>query len=203
MPVSPWRNIGLVVEAIVAANPRTVLDIGVGNGKWGYLVREYIDIWQRRYTSDKWEVRIDGIEVWKPYIHDYQQAIYDRILIGRAQEIVPTLEENYDLSLACDVIEHMHKAEALAMIEQLRNKATKLLLLSIPVGPDWLRDSYNANPYEAHLSEWLPKEFRELGACWINVSKIQDDRRDTALVCFAGSEWRLTMPAVPWGFQNV
>lgn len=200
MPVSPWRNIGSVIEVIVAANPRSVLDIGVGNGKWGYLVREYIDVWQGRHDRSGWEVRIEGVEAYAPYIKDYQRLIYDEIHIGRAQDVVPVIDRGFDLILACDVIEHFSKAEAEEMIRRLHRMAGRALLLSIPIGPDWLRDSYNENPFEAHLSEWAAAEFYELGASMIQVSKIQDDRRDTALVVFPGEEWKLSVPHLPHGF---
>ena len=34
-----------IVSLVQAAEPTSVLDIGVGFGKWGFLLREYIEVW--------------------------------------------------------------------------------------------------------------------------------------------------------------
>ena len=44
MPSSTWHNIETFVEIIRELKPASFLDIGVGNGKWGFLVREYTDV---------------------------------------------------------------------------------------------------------------------------------------------------------------
>ena len=36
-----------IMQLITIANPKSILDIGVGFGKYGYLSREYLEIWTK------------------------------------------------------------------------------------------------------------------------------------------------------------
>lgn len=45
MPTSTWKNISTFIEIIRSVQPRSFLDIGIGFGRWGLLVREYTDVW--------------------------------------------------------------------------------------------------------------------------------------------------------------
>jgi predicted O-methyltransferase YrrM len=94
MPTSQFYQISDIVEFIVRTNPKSILDIGVGFGKYGALAREYLDQGERLYD---WKRRIDGIEVFEEYITDIQRFYYDNIYIGNAVEVLPKLEETYDL----------------------------------------------------------------------------------------------------------
>ncbi len=38
-----------MIDWLVELQPRSVLDIGVGFGKWGFLAREYLDVNAERY----------------------------------------------------------------------------------------------------------------------------------------------------------
>ena len=66
MPSSRANTIPTVIHLVRQLEPRSILDIGVGFGKWGHLFREYTDILQAehdppRYQRANWQVRIDGI----------------------------------------------------------------------------------------------------------------------------------------------
>ena len=43
MPTSFMQNIPDVVELMQKLKPKRILDIGIGNGKYGLLAHEYID----------------------------------------------------------------------------------------------------------------------------------------------------------------
>ena len=67
MPSSRPNTIPAVVHLLRQIQPRSILDVGVGFGKWGHLFREYTDIHESendpaRYPKKNWHVRIDGIE---------------------------------------------------------------------------------------------------------------------------------------------
>ena len=94
------------MELVVRSKPQSVLDVGVGFGKYGYLVREYLEIWGDGDQYDQWLRTIDGVEVFEPYIREVQRAVYNEVFIGNATEVLPTLEKQYDLILLIDVLEH-------------------------------------------------------------------------------------------------
>ena len=52
MPVSIQFQITPCVSRIIGAQPKSVLDVGCGFGKWGYLCREYLDAFHGRFRRE-------------------------------------------------------------------------------------------------------------------------------------------------------
>ena len=51
MPTSHHTYISDVITWVRKLQPKTVLDVGVGFGKWGHLFREYLDVMHGRFVS--------------------------------------------------------------------------------------------------------------------------------------------------------
>jgi hypothetical protein len=151
-----------VVGEYLAIRPETVLDVGVGFGKWGHLFREYGEVFVGRFEKSEWSVKIDGVEIFENYInaHEHQRYIYNNIHIGDISEVVDSLPD-YDFIYAGDVIEHLPKDKALIVLEKLANKAKKCIMICIPLGPEeqWGQGEVYGNEHEKHLSFWNPNEF--------------------------------------------
>jgi SAM-dependent methyltransferase len=161
MPTSHHTYISDVIGIVRELNPKSILDIGVGFGKWGHLFREYLDVMNGRVFKDDWKLQLHGVEIFYKYIQKHQLNIYDYIA---NQNIVDyKLEMDYDLIFSSDVIEHIEKKQALELIEKLVGKCKNILLI-IPIGPGWTnqRGMYG-NPNEAHISEWKPDDLKHLG----------------------------------------
>jgi len=159
MPTSNWQNIACSVGLIRAANPASVLDVGVGFGLWGILCRKFLEASNGRYFPDQWKVRIDGIEVFRKYIMSYHSFFYTNLYIGDARHIVDALSHSYDLTILGDVLEHFEKAEARLFLEKCLKKS-KRVLIHIPIGPDWPQGAVYGNAHERHLSFWSMEDFR-------------------------------------------
>jgi hypothetical protein len=43
------------------------MEIGVGFGKYGLLLREYLEIWGEGEVYEDWLRKIDGIEIFEAY----------------------------------------------------------------------------------------------------------------------------------------
>ena len=82
MPSSTHFHISKMVDWIVRLQPTSVLDIGVGFGKWGFLAREYTDINAHHYKREDWTVRIEGVEAFPEYATPTYPYIYDKIHYG-------------------------------------------------------------------------------------------------------------------------
>jgi len=67
MPSSAPDHIPAVLKHVMKLQPKRVLDVGVGYGKWGFLLREYLESWNDRVHPEDWEITITGVEVWEPY----------------------------------------------------------------------------------------------------------------------------------------
>ncbi len=177
MPSSQLSQLTDIIELIIFTNPKTILDIGVGFGKYGYLSREYLDVWSRKKDYNKWTVRIDGIEAFEQYLTPAHNYIYDHIYIGNAINILPTLIINYDLILIIDVLEHLDYNEGLIFLKECI-KCGKNLIVSTPKAIGTQDIVFN-NPYERHKFQWGKKHFNDfINRCFIP--------NDISLICYIG-----------------
>jgi len=158
MPVSSSVQISDCLAHIVGFQPQSVLDVGCGFGLWGFLCREYLDVWNGRVQPHEWQVRIDGLELWEPYIQAHQRALYTNIFVRDIREALPDLE-SYDLIIAGDVIEHLDKEDAELVLDTLYEKARLALLVNIPLTGHWDHPIQYGNPGELHRSQWVPEDF--------------------------------------------
>jgi hypothetical protein len=188
MPTSTWRGMEIFTEIVVKSNAKSFLDIGIGNGKWGFLFREYADVWAGRFSKIQWEATIDGVEIYKPYIQEYQKAIYTKIYINDVNEIINKLG-NYDIIMAGDVIEHLKKHDAITLINKLKEKTKISLTASIPLGDEWLRKKFSDNEYEAHISSWSVADLRELGFHYYTINMAPDEKRQIGFFVYYKNEF--------------
>ncbi len=160
MPSSDHTAISAIIELVMQADPKSILDIGIGFGKYGMLCREYTDIWQRRYWRDDWQVTIDGIEPYGRYISEVQRSVYDHLHIGAVPEVLKYLG-HYDLVLFIDVLEHLDRAageEVLAWISQHSDRA----IVTTPVQMSQ-QGAVFGNEHERHVTQWTMAELIEYG----------------------------------------
>jgi hypothetical protein len=174
MPTSQHFQISKIVNLIVHLAPASVLDIGPGFGKYGFLCREYLDCWTDRGQGyGKFSTRIDAIEVFEKYLTPVHRFIYNRVYIGNALDLLPTLETDYDLTLMIDVLEHFEKDEGKRLLMSALAK-TKSLLVSVPrdLGS---QGALFGNEHEAHRAEWTAQDLLSLAPGYQirdNVSQI-------------------------------
>lgn len=156
MPQSDVYNIPWVIQLISQINPSSILDIGIGNGCYGFLSRQYLDIGKERLSRDKWELIIDGIEVFPSYQNPVWDYFYDNIIIGNILDLVGEIN-NYDVILLLDVIEHFSKADGTWLLEELLKK-THYVIISTPKATYTQGEAFG-NIHETHLSEWRHDDF--------------------------------------------
>ncbi len=140
-------------------NPQSVLDIGCGFGKYGMLMREYLEYWGAE-ASLNWKHKIDAVEAFESYITPIHHYVYNSIYQHDALEILDKLKD-YDLVLLIDVLEHFDKSEGKALTEFLISY-NKGVLISTP--KQWNRqDAVFGNEYEIHKTVWTEQELKSLG----------------------------------------
>jgi hypothetical protein len=159
MPTSPYGHLYTVVEFLNAIRPSSLLDIGLGNGKIGFIARDLLDVMLgQRYRQEDWQVKIDGIEVFADYIQNHQKTVYDDIYIGDAFDVIDSLG-TYDMIVLGDVLEHFEKKKALQFMDKCVAHANQHLIVCIPLGEKWVQPAIYGNPHEKHLSFWQYEEF--------------------------------------------
>ena len=161
MPQSDHWAVPYVVEAAVALDPASVLDVGVGMGQFGLHLRQALDIARGRLTKPEWKLRLDGVELFEPYRNPIWNYYYDSVVMADARTHLANLAGKYDLILICDVIEHFEKAEA-EQVLMMPAKAAKWVLVTTPNG-EYPQGALFGNDAETHRSIWTPRDFRAMG----------------------------------------
>jgi len=160
MPTSRPIAINYICDRILELNPRAILDVGIGFGKFGFLAREYTDVWHGNYF--KWKTRIDGIEAFEPYVGDLQRAIYDNIYLGEALELLEGIEKRrYDLIICSDMLEHVLKVQGMRILGEMKRVSANSIVV-LPVMPSPQVDVYE-NEYERHRAIWSSNELIAFG----------------------------------------
>lgn len=162
MPSSRPNTIPIVIHLVRQLQPASILDVGVGFGKWGHLFREYTDINESekdpaRYRRRNWRVRIDGIEGHAAYLTPMHRYLYDRIHVGNACALLPRLPR-YDLVFLGDVIEHLDKRAGLKLLRDALDRAGKAVIVSTPKYETGQADLCD-NELERHRSLWSAADF--------------------------------------------
>jgi SAM-dependent methyltransferase len=175
MPSSRCNHIPIILGIVRQLAPRSILDVGVGFGKWGHLFREYTDIVAAetdpaRYARANWQVQIDGIEGHAPYLTPMHEYLYDTLHVGDMRTKIHEIGV-YDLVFLGDVIEHVEKAEGMELLRACLVHACKAVLVTTPGRPAPQTAACD-NKLEVHRSFWTPADFRSLARC---VLKLDDN----------------------------
>lgn len=168
MPSSQYYHISKIMEMIISLNPKSVLDIGSGFGKFGVLCREYLELWDGRQKYE-FKRRIDCVEVFQQYISPLHQYIYDNVYNNDILDIAPKLDIRYDMILLIDVLEHFEKDDGIKLLKTLLTN-NECILVSTPKNPSPQKDAFG-NVYETHKSIWSSTELSSLG----NIAFVRDD----------------------------
>jgi SAM-dependent methyltransferase len=145
------------MRLIIATDPRTLLDVGVGFGKYGFLSREYLELWDGREKYTDWKRQIDGIEAHRDYITPVHRHIYNNIFLGDAVDVLSNRTEVYDLILLIDVLEHFDRQEGERLLRECERRARNVLI-SIPKEIGSQENAFG-NPYETHRAQWRRSDF--------------------------------------------
>jgi hypothetical protein len=159
---SNWQQIPFCIDALMKMAPRRVLDVGVGFGRWGMIVREFCDVWYQRIFKEDWQVHVEGIEAFPKSITDYHRDFYNKIHIGDAAELIPTLPGPWDVTIYGDVLEHFTKEKAHELL-RASLETSDYVIVNIPIGEEYDQGELYGNAFEAHLSSWQPDDFRAFG----------------------------------------
>jgi hypothetical protein len=145
-----------VIDRVVRLQPRSVMDVGVGFGKWGLLIREALDFSQARLERTEWHTRIEGVEVF-PYRSPLHEWVYDEIIWADVLEVQDSIKD-FDLVLMSDVIEHIEKPAAARLLRGLVER-NRNVIVSTPL--DYFTQDIADNDHEHHVSHWTRGDFDE------------------------------------------
>ena len=127
--------------------PNTVTDVGPGEGTYAKLFRPVHEgVW--------WT----GIEIHKPYVRKYglkstkTRTMYDELHVMDVREAPDHLFYR-DCVIFGDVLEHVERDDAVALLQRAEAARAWNILVSVPI-VDSPQGEVDGNPHEAHLHQW-------------------------------------------------
>lgn len=162
MPTSRPYGISYIASRILDLQPATVLDIGIGFGKFGFMAREYTDIWKNRQQRSEWKTIIHGIEAYKKYISEHQNYIYNKIFIGDALNVLPNLGD-YDVITFGDCLEHFGRKNGIKMLEMIKERCKVAFVTTPTLSKFQTRGAMKGNEYERHVYGWPTDDLKKWG----------------------------------------
>ncbi|AWT42571.1 MULTISPECIES: class I SAM-dependent methyltransferase [Streptomyces] len=147
MPTSIAEGKDWSLERFKRHQPNTVTDVGPGEGTYAKLFRPaHKGIW---WTA---------IEIHKPYVAKYKlkstktRAMYDEIHVEDARDADNHLFHR-DLVIFGDVLEHMPREDAVALLQRAEAAGAWHILVSLPI-VEAPQGEVDGNPYEEHVHHW-------------------------------------------------
>jgi len=151
MPHSARENDDDVRQWVLDNDIETVLDVGAGSGTYARILRDM--------------VVIDAVEIWPKYVREFKlSSLYRNVVVGDIRDLAwgdsqytsINPEQEYDLVIFGDVLEHMTKDEALE-VWGWASQVARFGLISVPIihypqGPE------HGNPFEVHVQEHIDLE---------------------------------------------
>ena len=166
MATSPFRDTAFILEFINNLDPRSILDVGSGFGRWGFLCRCHFGSGISLLVKPDQPLRIDAVEAFAPNVSPAYPVVYDRTYTGDARAILPGLG-TYDVVICSHMIEHLKKDEGWRLIEEMKKHSRMALILGLPFD-DAIRDAIDGNEFERHQSVWRASDFGREPA-WVST----------------------------------
>jgi SAM-dependent methyltransferase len=156
MPTSDPRQLGPIVQELVRLAPASVLDVGAGYGKYGPLIREYVDDCQ-------WRVQVDAIEGFADYV-DRSPAYraYDHVHVGTLASGLAELSGPWDVALLVDVLEHFQKLDGEHVLDALRCNARRVIVATPREPSDQGDPPPYGNDLETHRARWTENDLASI-----------------------------------------
>ena len=171
MPFSQSSQLSAIVGFAEALQPQSVLDVGVGMGQYGFLLRNNLENEHlfdvdgssaSQRPREQWRVRIDGIEGYAGYLTPVHAWAYQDVRIGNALALLPTVADaSYELVIAIDILEHLDTVDGLKLLAECRRVARRAALVSTP--KIFHAQQVAANPLEDHRSLWTAVQLADAG----------------------------------------
>jgi len=95
-----WQQIPFYIEAMLDVSPHKILDVGIGFGRWGMLIREFC----AQAKNGDAPVQVIGIETQRTEVVEHAGLFYDQIHLGNALDVLKGNDERWDLVIFNEVL---------------------------------------------------------------------------------------------------
>lgn len=155
MPIGCCSLVPAIVTQLTNRRPCSVLDLGVGMGFYGAVVRQWLDFGVR-----PWRTRIVGVEGFDAYRNSCWD-LYDEVIVTSIEEYLGTATETWDAILLLDVLEHFDHDTGVRILDAARHRLSPTGCFFVGTPAIWMEQGavYN-NEFERHRALWTADELR-------------------------------------------
>ncbi|SRR6266699_362021 len=163
----------------------SALDVGCGRGIVGTLLKTYRE-----------PGRMVGIDAFEPYLDFCRKIGTYTQLFNRDLRLFPLpFDKNeFDLSVALEVIEHLPKTDGVHLLDELE-RVSRRVIVSTP-NRYFVQSPYDGNIHQRHLSNWTVQDFRRRNYSVLGVGNLMILGREIKYLSYAFSRMTLPVPAL-------
>ena len=123
------------------------LDIGVGSGKFGKMLKDMLS-----------GIHVTGVEINLEYIDKFSLTKkYDKVRPINAMKLMQEPENNYDGIILGDVLEHMPKSQGVDLVNFLVYRC-QIMIIIYPLAR--IQNGWQGFDHEAHISVWGEQDWQ-------------------------------------------
>ena len=154
-----WSQIPFTVQALVDIAPRRVLDVGVGFGRWGLLLREFCEPSTVK-TADDWTIHLEGITSSDKDGFEHLRSLYNCLHCSDIWEWLLSNQERWNVMIFSELTVQPSQVSSYEMLDRALDMADYVVL---PQGAMSERD-HSAIPWDsedvslpqnAHWHYWM------------------------------------------------
>jgi SAM-dependent methyltransferase len=158
MPIGSYSLVPYIAHQLCEHRPSRILDLGIGFGLYGAVVREWQDL-----GVQPWSTYLAGVEAWAAYGNPLWD-LYNLVVVDTIQNYLSSANEVFDFILMTDVIEHFTKDEGAWVLDAMRDRLSPggRALVGTP-GLFFEQGAAFGNEFECHRSLWTAEDFLTRG----------------------------------------
>ena len=158
MPIGCCSLVPTIATHFALFQPRSVLDLGIGMGFYGAVVRQWLD-----GGMQPWRTRLLGVEGFPAYRSPCWD-MYDEVVESSIERFLETNADRWDAILLLDVLEHFEHAQGVTIVRELCRRRSPGGRLFVGTPAVWMdQGAAHGNELERHRSLWTSDDLRTLG----------------------------------------
>jgi hypothetical protein len=158
MPIGSFAVVPHVAKHLAVQRPASILDLGIGSGFYGSVVRQWLDLGVR-----PWKTLLVGVEAWADYRNPLWD-LYDVVIVETIQGYFERFRDRFDCVILGDVLEHFERDQGAALLGEAKTRVAPggtLIVVTPAVFVD--QGAVYGNAYERHRSVWSSGDLESLG----------------------------------------
>jgi SAM-dependent methyltransferase len=168
------------------------LDVGCGRGIIGSLLRIYRE-----------PNRIVGLDMFDPYLDFCKKlGVYTEVIKhDLSRPPLPFRDDEFDLSVALEVIEHLRREDGVSLLTELE-RVSRTVIITTP-NRYYIQSAFDRNPHQKHLSRWTTGDLKKRGYSVFGVGNLMVFGHEFKPISYALGRITIPLPYISGTIMGV